>query len=60
MKKKVIVFGNGQMAEIAHTYFIHDSDYDVVAFTVDKEVVSSGGFRNLPVVAFEEIGRAHV
>jgi sugar O-acyltransferase (sialic acid O-acetyltransferase NeuD family) len=53
--KKVIVFGNGQMAEIVHTYFIHDSDYDVVAFTVDKEVVGSGEFRNLPVVAFEDV-----
>ena len=34
---KVVVFGVGQWAELAHFYLTHDSPHEVVAFTVDRE-----------------------
>lgn len=55
MEKKLIIFGNRIYAEIAWEYFSEDSDYEVVAFTVDKEYVKSPKFCGLPVVAFEDI-----
>ena len=32
---KLVIFGAGEFAHIAHEYFSHDSDYEVVAFVVD-------------------------
>lgn len=53
--KKVVIFGNGQMAEIVHVYLIHDSTYEVAAFCVDREHLKGESFRSLPVVPFEDI-----
>ena len=55
MKKKVIIFGTGDIAELAHFYFTFDSDYDVVGFTVDAAYLNDSIFCGLPVVAFEQI-----
>lgn len=55
MKRKLIVFGSGDMAELAYYYFRTDSKYDVVAFTVDSEHLNEGTCCGLPVVPFEEI-----
>jgi sugar O-acyltransferase (sialic acid O-acetyltransferase NeuD family) len=54
---QVIIFGNGQIAEVAHFYLTHDSPHEVVGFTVDAEYVGGGSFHDLPVVAFEEVAR---
>jgi len=50
-----VIFGAGQIAEVAHYYFTHDSDYDVVGFTVDAEFVESDTLFGLPVVPFEDV-----
>ncbi len=55
IKKEIVLFGNGQMAETAHVYIEHDSPFTVVAFCVDKERISSDNYRGLPLVAFEEV-----
>jgi sugar O-acyltransferase (sialic acid O-acetyltransferase NeuD family) len=55
VKKKIILFGNGQMAETAHAYIKYDSVFTVAAFCVDKERVSSKTYRELPLVAFEDV-----
>jgi sugar O-acyltransferase (sialic acid O-acetyltransferase NeuD family) len=54
-KHPIVVFGNGQMAEIAHTYLTYDSDYEVVAFCVDGDYLEEDAFRGLPVVSFESV-----
>ena len=33
--KPLIIFGIGQIAEVAYYYFSEDSDYNVAGFTVD-------------------------
>lgn len=55
MKKSLIVFGSGDIAELAHYYFSEDSDYEVEAFTVDSAYLTNEVFCGLPVVPFEEI-----
>lgn len=53
--EKLVIFGAGDIARLAHYYFKNDSSYDVVAFTVDKAYIKEDRFLDLPLVAFEEI-----
>jgi sugar O-acyltransferase (sialic acid O-acetyltransferase NeuD family) len=55
MKQQLVVFGAGDIAELADYYFSHDSQYDVVGFTVDAAFVREPSFLGRPVVAFEEV-----
>ncbi len=55
MKQPLVIFGTGEVAELAHYYFSSDSDYKVEAFTVDAEYLKSSHFCDLPVIAFAEI-----
>lgn len=55
MKKKVVIFGTRDLAELAKFYFEHDSDYETVAFTVDEEYRKEDSFLNLPLVPFEKV-----
>ncbi|MBF0460469.1 MAG: acetyltransferase [Magnetococcales bacterium] len=55
MKKHLVIFGVGDIAQLAHYYFNTDSEYEVVAFTVDIAYRTEASFCDLPVVAFEEI-----
>jgi len=52
---KIIVFGTGDIAQIAKYYFTIDSEFEVVAFTVDRDYVNAETFEDKPLVAFEEI-----
>jgi len=51
----IVIFGAGEIAEIAHFYFKHDSEYKVSAFCVDREYLNADRFCGLPVVAFEDL-----
>ncbi len=53
--KQLIIIGTGETAEIAFEYFTHDSEYEVVGFSVNKEYLKEGNFYNKPVFAFEDI-----
>lgn len=55
MKNKLVIFGSGDIAQLAHYYFSEDSDYEVVAFTVDAAYKTDDTFCGLPVIAFEEL-----
>ncbi|MFY9138690.1 acetyltransferase [Zwartia sp.] len=55
MKKRLVIFGSGSIAQLAHYYFSTDSAYEVVAFTVDAAYLKETSFCGLPVVAFEEV-----
>lgn len=52
---KVVLFGNGQVSEVAWFYLKNDSDHEVVAFTVDEAYITDAKKLNLPVVPFEKI-----
>jgi sugar O-acyltransferase (sialic acid O-acetyltransferase NeuD family) len=53
--KKLIIFGANDIAQIANYYFEIDSIYEVVAFTVDRDYITSSQFEGKPVLAFDEI-----
>lgn len=53
--RKLVIFGTGDIAQLAWHYFATDTDYDVVAFTVDREYLSGETFCDLPLVPFESI-----
>lgn len=53
--EKIIIFGNGQMADIAYYYLTSDPSYKIVGFCVDKEFLKQSIFNKLPVVAFEDV-----
>jgi sugar O-acyltransferase (sialic acid O-acetyltransferase NeuD family) len=52
---KLIIVGDRAFAEIAFEYFSHDSPYDVVAFSVEREFITRDGLFGLPVVPFEDL-----
>jgi sugar O-acyltransferase (sialic acid O-acetyltransferase NeuD family) len=53
--KKLVIFGISEAAELAHYYFTRDSNYQIEAFSVDSAYLpTSGHFRDLPIVPFEE------
>lgn len=53
--KKLIIFGTGDIAQIAKYYFDIDSEYEVSAFTADRQFISSAEFEGKPIIAFEEV-----
>jgi sugar O-acyltransferase (sialic acid O-acetyltransferase NeuD family) len=50
-----VIFGAGDMADLAHYYFTHDSTYDVVAFTVDADHLIESEYLGVPVVEFDKV-----
>ena len=60
MSKKLVMFGNGEMAEIAFYYFSHDSDYEVVAFCIDDIHLKVGEkFKDLPLISFSKVTKLY-
>lgn len=55
MNKPLVIFGTGEIAQLAHFYFSKESDYNVVAFTVDQAYLTDNLFCGLPVISFETI-----
>ncbi len=55
MTKRLVIFGAGDIAQLAYYYFRVDSDYDVVAFTVDREYMRTASLFGLPIVPFEDV-----
>ena len=52
---KLIIFGAGDIARLAHFYFKRDSEHEVVAFTVDEKYKQGETFLDLPLIAFENV-----
>lgn len=53
--RKLVIVGAGEFGEIAYEYFSYDSEYEVVAFAVEKEFRTVDELFGLPVIDFEEI-----
>lgn|SRR5262249_9275856 len=56
--KPLVIFGAGELAEVAHFYFTRDARAPVAAFTVDAAYLKEHRFCDRPVVAFEELAAA--
>src|SRR5262245_20810781 len=53
--KRLVLLGDSAFAEIAYEYFTHDSEYEVVAFSVEREYLRREELFGVPVVPFEEL-----
>jgi sugar O-acyltransferase (sialic acid O-acetyltransferase NeuD family) len=51
----VVIFGNDTFASLAWFVLTHDSEHEVVGFTVDRDYLREDRLHELPAVAFEEI-----
>jgi sugar O-acyltransferase (sialic acid O-acetyltransferase NeuD family) len=56
---RIVLFGNGDIAKLAHFYFSTDSDHEVVAFTVDRDYCQHDSFLDLPLVPFDRVAQAY-
>jgi sugar O-acyltransferase (sialic acid O-acetyltransferase NeuD family) len=56
--KPLVIFGAGELAEVAHFYFTRDARAQVAAFTVDAAYLKERQFCGQPVVAFDELRAA--
>ena len=52
---RVVLFGTGRGAAIAHRFLAADSSHEVVGFTVDDEHLAADTHRGLPLVGFGEV-----
>ncbi len=55
MNNKIIIYGAGSFAKLMHYHFTHDSEYEVIAFCLDKSYITNHEFCELPVINFETI-----
>ena len=54
-KIKVIIFGTGEISQIAHHYLQEDERYEVFGFTMDNEFIEEKKFKNLSIIPFHLI-----
>jgi sugar O-acyltransferase (sialic acid O-acetyltransferase NeuD family) len=52
---KLVIFGNGSIAELAGYYFDTDSDHDVAGYVVNGEYLDGDTFNGKPLSAFETV-----
>jgi sugar O-acyltransferase (sialic acid O-acetyltransferase NeuD family) len=52
---RVIIFGESQLASLAHFYLRHDSPHEVVAFCVDADYRDADVYEEHPLVDFESV-----
>jgi sugar O-acyltransferase (sialic acid O-acetyltransferase NeuD family) len=52
---KIVIFGEGKIADEAYFYLKNDSEHEVVAFAADHDFISKEEMFGLPVLPFEEI-----
>lgn len=57
--KPLVIFGAGELAEIAAYYWEKDANRKVAAFTVDSAHLRDERFAGLPVVSFEDVANSH-
>jgi sugar O-acyltransferase (sialic acid O-acetyltransferase NeuD family) len=59
VKRKLIIFGLGDLARMANYYYTNDSEYEVTAFTVTNKYIKEKTYLELPVVPFETLEISH-
>lgn len=54
-QNKLLIFGNGELAQLANFYFSKDSNYEVEAFVLDSDYINTDTYLDKPLVSFEEV-----
>ena len=53
--KSLIIIGTSNNSKLAKFYFDKDTDYNVVAFSVEQDFLTEDTFQNLPVLPLENL-----
>ena len=53
--KKLIIIGNTSNARLAKVFFETDTNYEVVAFSVNEKYITEKTYEGIPVVPFENL-----
>ncbi len=57
--KNLVIFGVGDIAQIARYYFEKDTKYRVVAFCLDDEYIKDDRYDGLPLISFSNLNQTH-
>lgn len=55
---KLVIFGTGEIGQLARLYFEQDSPYQVVGFVADDQFVTKKTFNKLPLIPISKIKKA--
>ena len=58
-QKPIVIFGDGDVAQLANYYFTQHAGREVVGFTVDSKYLESSKLCDLPVVPFDDIEKIY-
>lgn len=59
MKRRIVLFGTGKIADVLFYFLQHHSDFETVATTLDRSFLTATTWNGLPTIAFEEIERSY-
>ena len=59
MKKNLIIFGTGKISEAVSYFFNRDSDYKIIAYTVDDTYATKKTFLNKPLIKLSQLIRKY-
>jgi sugar O-acyltransferase (sialic acid O-acetyltransferase NeuD family) len=57
--ERVVIVGAGVVGALALEYFAYDSPHEVVAFSAEREFITTETFCGLPVVPFDKLAMAY-
>lgn len=57
--RKLVIVGDSAFAEVAYEYFSYDSEYEVIAFSVEQNFLKKPELFGLPIVAFESLEQTY-
>lgn len=57
--RPLVIFGATSQARLAAHYFATDSEFEPVAYTVDREYLEAHSFEGLPVVPFDDVSERY-
>ncbi len=60
MSKKLLIFGTGEIGELAHFYFTHDTAWEIYGFICDDEYFREESLLGLPCIKFSDISHYSV
>lgn len=55
MKKELVIFGIGKIADVIYYYATEECGFKIAAFVVDEKYKTQDAFHGLPVVSFHEV-----
>lgn len=55
MSRPLVIFGTGDIAELAAYLFALDTDYEIVGFTVDAAYATEANYQGKPLIPFDQL-----